>query len=121
MVVWCTQNLRRDTLDNDLTAPTLTVTSITPVDHSIVSTQVFICVMPIIVFVIHLRRLIRSLRYTSAVYLEVCGTTRRVNVFLCSVAKCPGVCCIPIPSWLRAMTIIPVTSFGVSSASPGPV
>ena len=97
-----------DTPDNPLTASTFKVTSITPVDHSIVGTQAFICLLLIVVLVIHFRLIIRSLRYTSEVYLEVCGTTRRVNVFLCSVAKCPGDYCIPTPSWLRTMTIIPI-------------
>ena len=67
--------------------------------------------MLIVVPVIHFRLLTRSVRYTSEAYLEVCGTTRRVNVFLCCVAKCPGDYCIPTPSWFRTMTIVPIHWF----------
>ena len=100
-----------DTPDNTLIGSKLTVPLFTPVDHSMVSTQAFICLILIVVLVIHFRLLIRSLRYTSEVYLEVCGVTRRVNVFLCCVAKCPGDYCIPVPSWLQAITIIPIHWF----------
>ena len=82
--------------------------SLTPVDHSVVSTQAFICVLLITVIVIHIKLIFRSMNYTSEVMLEVCSHTLRVNVFLCSVAKCPGDYCIPITTWIRSLSVKPL-------------
>ena len=81
--------------------------SLTLVDHSVVSTQAFICALLITVIVIHIKLIFRSMNYTSEVMLEVCSHTLRVNVFLCSVAKCPGDYCIPISTWIRSLSVKP--------------
>ena len=82
--------------------------SFTPVDHSVVSTQAFICVLLITVIVIHIKLIFCSKNYTSEVMLEVCSHTLRANVFLCSVAKCPGDYCIPITTWIRSLSVKPL-------------
>ena len=84
------------------------LSSLTPVDHSMLGSQAFICLALTVIVALHVRLAIRSVHYSSEVMLELCGENHRVNIYLCTVAKCPGDYCIPVPTWLHSFTIVPV-------------
>lgn len=88
--------------------PTL---SLTQVDYIIIALQAFSCILLITVLGIHLRQRLNAISYSSKVVLELCGATSRISIPLCAVAKCPGDYCIPNPTWLQSLNIVPKLRF----------
>ena len=78
--------------------PSFTLQSLTPVDHSVVSTQAFVCLLLVAVIILHVRNMPQAIHYSSEVFSEICGTHHRVHVYLCSVAKCLGDYVITAPT-----------------------